>query len=451
MKRQLLDWKSIRQSIQNLPTSNRLFQACLDDIVLAEEQESGRVVFKLLVPSKVHKSRALKFLKEISGEISKKCSEPFRLEIIVNKEMAPPSPVAQEKTLTTPFSAPKKAAPPPIPKSTKYTFDSFVVGPSNQLAYGTSRQLAEKPFDGTSLFIYGTNGVGKTHLIYAVAHSIASQFPQIKVRHISGESFMRECVYHIQRKNMDLFKKKYREETDVLLIDDIHSLKGDHVQEEFFHTLESLYKRKCSIMFASDRHPEELGQLDARLKTRFTWGQCLDILPPEFETKFSILKNKAKQEHFLLSDDVLSYLVEISPHSARELEGVFSNLKAFSDFVHNGTLPDLEVIKRFFEKNKRRHLPKEEDISNQVCDHFQITKKELKSSKRLESLVIARHAYSYLMSKYLKYSLSNIGYLLGGRGHSTVINSIRRAEKLIESDILFKKKINSIKNTLYLS
>ncbi len=365
---------------------------------------------------------------------------------------------SDEKSLLDSTSpAPEKISAVNIKLNPSYSFENFVVGNSNKFAHAASVAVAEAPgLTYNPLFIYGGVGLGKTHLMQAIANYIIVQYPQANIMYVTSESFMNELISSIQTNRNVEFRDKYRN-VDVLLIDDIQFIAGrESTQEEFFHTFNALYESNKQIIISSDKPPQEIPTLEERLSSRFQWGLLADIQPPDYETRMAILKNKynnlqAKENFdFTISEDILSFIAEKSLTNIRQLEGALQKVFAFSRL--NNTPVDMngaeKILKDFFMSDVRMIYPK--DVIDIVCDYYNITEADIKGRNRAREVSYPRQIAMYIMREVTDYSLPKIGSLFGGRDHTTVIHACDKIATDIERDIDFKitvtDLINKVKN-----
>lgn len=332
----------------------------------------------------------------------------------------------------------------------RYTFDSFVVGESNQLAHAASKAVAERPAAAFNpLFLYGGAGLGKTHLIQAIGNRVLELNPRANVIYITSESFTNDFINTILEKknNMD-FRNKYRT-CDVLIIDDIQFISNkDQTQVEFFHTFNALYEANKQIIMTSDRPPKEIKELEERLRTRFEWGLITDIKPPDLETRVAILKKKAEEENFEVPDDILFYIAENLKSNIRNLEGVLKRLTAYNVLMGKPITMALadDAIKEFLNKSEDPHVNTEYILSI-VSNYFGLTSDEILSSKRTQEISYARHIAMYLLREFAHLSLPKIGKELN-RNHATIINGINNIKSSMESNEDTKKIIDELTKNL---
>lgn len=315
----------------------------------------------------------------------------------------------------------------------KYTFDSFVIGPSNQFAHAATRAVADAPGSGYNpLFIYSGVGLGKTHLLNAIGNYIMATRPSSRILYVSSEQFTNEVIQAILNNKTTELRNKYRNNIDVLLMDDIQFIAGkDRTVEEFFYTFNTLYEARKQIVITSDRFPKDIQHIDERLRSRFEWGLLADIQPPDIETRIAILKKKAAGEfpHVNFPDDVAMFLAENIKTNVRELEGALIRLGAFSSLT--GQELSYELAKRIFKDIIREREEKitVDKIQKIITTHFNIKMVDLKSKKRTKTLVVPRQIAMFLCRELLKMSFPEIGRLFGGKDHSTVIYACNLVEK----------------------
>lgn len=327
----------------------------------------------------------------------------------------------------------------------KYTFESFVVGPSNQFAQAAARSVSEaigKTYN--PLFIYGGVGLGKTHLISAVGHAVIDRNPNLTVLYVSSEQFTNEVVSAIRHDRMGEFKEKYRN-LDVLLLDDIQFIANKTAtQEEFFHTFNALYERQRQIVVSSDRPPKEITAVTDRLRSRFSMGLIADIQPPEIETKIAILLKKADRERITIPDEVAYYLASKIKSNIRELEGCLIRLGAQASLTGR-------PIDREMAKTTLRDLIEEdekpitgENIQKIVCDYFGLKLTDIKAKKRTKEVTLPRQIAMYIIKQLTDMSLSDIGKGFGGKDHATVIYACKQIEEKRTKDEAFNRMIENL-------
>src|SRR3989338_3356542 len=328
----------------------------------------------------------------------------------------------------------------------KYTFENFVVGASNQFSHAAAYAAAEQPGGSYNpLFVFGGVGLGKTHLLNAIGNHMLKKNPSLRICYISSERFMNELINCLRYEKMEFFRKKYRDQCDALLMDDIQFLAGkDRTQEEFFHTFNPLHGSRRQIVVTSDQFPKDIKGLEERLRTRFEWGLIADIQPPEMETRIAILKNKAESDDIYLPDDVAIYLATNIKSNVRELEGSLIRIGAFASLTGMEVSVDLakEVLKNVIQQQPVSISL--EDIQRNVATFYNVKVIDLKSKKKLKILSHPRQVAMYLCRKYTQKSFPEIGKTFGGKDHSTVMHAVRKISQMAQEDPVFKKDLDSI-------
>lgn len=368
---------------------------------------------------------------------------------LLNRDLKVRFDIAVEKLISSPQTFQRKIS---APFNHKYTFESFVVGKGNQLAHAACQAVSEFPGGHYNpLFIHGGVGLGKTHLLNAVAISAMRRHPEMKIIYISSEKFMNEFITSVQNNRMKDFRKKYRESTDMLLIDDIQFFGGKgSTQEEFFHTFNELRDSHRQIILTADKLPNELPGIEERLRSRFAWGLIADIQPPDFETRVAILRKKALTDKIGLSDDVALYLAEKIESNVRELEGVLIRLNAFSSLKGGLITIDLakEVLQNQFKPTSEEQRMTVEEIQKAVAQYYQIGLADLKSPRRLKNWAHPRQVAMYLCKKHLRLSFPEIGNRFGGKDHTTVMHACRKIERLLETNANLQNDIAILEKTI---
>ena len=331
----------------------------------------------------------------------------------------------------------------------RYSFDTFIVGPSNQFAHAACRAVAEAPSRSYNpLFIYGGVGLGKTHLMHAIGHYVLTHLKTLKLTYISSERFMNEMINALRYDRVLDFRERYRS-VDVLLVDDVQFLAGkEGTQTEFFHTFNALYDSQKQIVISSDCPPHEIPQLEERLRSRFEWGLIADIQPPDIETKVAILKRKAEAEAVGLPDNVALFIAGKIKSNIRELEGSLIRLIAYASLTGREISLSLaqDVLRNVLQHDDRAVTI--EVIQKFVADYYQLKPAELKSRNNSKSVAMPRQIAMYLCKNLTNASLPEIGKSFGGKHHSTVIHSIRKIEDLRQRDGDFNTLINTLSESL---
>ncbi len=346
--------------------------------------------------------------------------------------------------------APVVAAPPPAGLNPKYTFANFVIGPSNQLAHAAS--VAAAGGGGrrhNPLFICGGTGLGKTHLVHAVAYRVREERPDARILYLSAEKFINEFVESLKEQRMNEFRARYRDRCDLLLVDDIQFLANKtQTQEEFFHAFNTLHQADKQIIVTSDKYPQQLERMEERLISRFTWGLVADIQAPELETRVAIVRKKAQLEHIELADEVVLYIAQVVRSNVRELEGTLIRLAAKASLLKHPI--ELEFARNEITSvvGARANEASVEDVQRVVCHHFKLRSGELLSKDRHRSVAFARHVAMYLCKQRLKCSFPELGRAFGNRDHTTVMSAVRKVEHLRSSDAEVRAHIDALERKL---
>lgn len=331
----------------------------------------------------------------------------------------------------------------------KYTFDSFVVGASNELAFAACQSVAQKPGSKYNpLFLYGGVGIGKTHLIQAVGNTIATKNPDSKVLYISTEQFVQEFVDALRYRKTAAFARHYRS-ADVLIVDDIQFIAGkEKVQEEFFHTFNALHEANKQIILSADKPPRDIPTLEDRLRSRFAGGMGIDMQIPDFETRCAIVQTKASQHDTHLENEVVEYLASNLHTNIRELEGALNQLLAYCEM--RGLEPTLAIASSLLSVSKARpkHLSAKQ-IIERTARHFQLPVDDLVGPKRDKDIVVPRQVAMYLLRNELKLSFPKIAKELGRKDHTTAIHSVDKIDRELRSDTSLRISVSEIREHLY--
>ena len=319
-----------------------------------------------------------------------------------------------------------------LPGTEEYTFDKFVVGSSNKFAYAAARSVADEPAKSYNpLFIYGESGLGKTHLLYAIAHSIHEKYPDYRIVYIKGDSFTNELIAAIREGRNQEFREKFRS-ADIFLMDDVQFIAGrESTQEEMFHTFNTLYEAGRQIVFTADRPPKEMLRLDDRLKTRFEWGLPVDVQPPDYEPRVASIKNKAIRRGMNLPAPVLRYIADNITANVRQIEGTVNKILAFQELM--GEQVDVDTVTRAVRdmfKDKTEFLPSADVIIEEVGKFYNIEAQDIRGQARNKDTVLARQIAMYEIRRMTNLSLKEVGREFDGRDHTTVMHSIERIERL---------------------
>ena len=340
----------------------------------------------------------------------------------------------------------------------RYTFGHFVIGKSNELAAAAAAAVAEAPGKSYNpLFIYGATGLGKTHLMQAIAHRILQRDPSVRVTYITAEQFLNDVINSIEKRSMNEFKRRYRQ-ADLLLVDDVHVLAGkQQTQEEFFHTFNALYEAGRQIVLTSDRPPSEIPRLEDRLKSRFEWGMVADVSAPDLEHRIAILRRKAQMDHLehTIPDEVLHFIADHVQANVRELEGSIIKLLAFSSLRHRVVTVELarEALRdklRASDATPVRSTRQERvyQIQQAVAAEWGVTVDGLTSKTRTKVLTVPRQVAMYLTREIHGLQLVEIGAAFGGRDHSTVIHSLERVTSMSKEDAAFRARVEKVRETV---
>lgn len=333
----------------------------------------------------------------------------------------------------------------------KYTLDSFVVGSNNDLAYTVAQAIIEKPGERYNpMYVYGSVGLGKTHLIQAIGNEILKNKPELNVHYTTTEAFIGSFMSYLRSKNKrDNFSDRYKN-IDVLIMDDIQFIAGKETTEEaFFHIFNFLHQNNCQILISSDKPPKRISSLTDRLRSRLEWGMAIDIHMPDFETRCAILQSKAANSGFTLEKDTIEFIASNVKSNVRELEGVLNQLLAFCEM--RGIHPDKQVAEGIIgnvSRSRPKHLtPKQ--IVNKVASHFNVSVDEVVSPKRDQHIMIPRQIAMYLMRSELHTSFPSIARELGRKDHTTAIHSVDKITKAIKLDYAIRENVAEIREKLY--
>jgi chromosomal replication initiator protein len=342
---------------------------------------------------------------------------------------------------------------PTTPLNERYTFESFVIGKSNELAAAAAHAVSEAPGKTYNpLFIYGATGLGKTHLMQAIAHAVLLKDSSIRVVYLSAEQFLNEVIESMTARTTSEFRRRYRENVDLFLMDDVHFLAGkERTQEEFFHTFNALFEARKQIVLTSDRAPKEIPGLEDRLVSRFQWGMAADIGHPDLEHRVAILRKKAQQDHLELTipDDVLRFIAEHVRSSVRELEGCIIKLLLFASLKNREITIELarealsDKIRQGDDRGGHQSpaTPSIDRVQEVVARRWGVTPEGLRSKARTKTLTVPRQVAMYLARNMLGMQLVEIGQAFGGRDHSTVIHSVDKVERQMMRDRGFKERV----------
>ncbi len=344
------------------------------------------------------------------------------------------------------------SAPPKTPYllNPRNSFENYVVGSNNQLAHAACVAVCQAPAQAYNpLFLYGDTGLGKTHLMQAVGHQILKRNDAAKIAYVSSEKFTNEFINAIQENTLTRFRKRYRH-VDILLIDDIHFLSGkERIQEEFFHTFNELFESQKQIVLTSDRPASEIEKLESRLISRFQWGLVTDIQAPDFETRLAILRNKAKNLQFSVSEEVINFLAKRITKNIRRLEGSLIKVASYSGLT--GQSLDLTSVERLLAdilQEEAQHQVTIEMIQKKVVDFYELRQSDMVSKRRPNNIAFPRQIAMYLSRILTKNSLQEIGEAFGGRDHGTVMYACRTVENMMDQEDSIRTNVEYLKNQL---
>lgn len=329
--------------------------------------------------------------------------------------------------------------------SSRYTFETFVVGKTNQFAYSVSVNVSKNPGKKYNpLFIHGGVGVGKTHLMQAIGHSVLKTIKKAKVLYVSGDSFLNEMVTAMQNNKIQSFREKFRN-VDVLLVDDIQFIAGKvATQEEFFHTFNQLHQNSKQIVLTADKPPQEIKDLEARLVSRFESGMLVDIQPPDLELRMAILQKARDESGKKISNELIAYIAQKIEGNIRRLEGAFLKVIAYSENMNREITQGLiDEVLSDMSQNKVKKITID-TIINVVASHYKLNVSDFKAKKRSANIAIPRQIAMYLSRQLLDESVTKIGNEFGGRDHSTVLHAIQKVEYMMDKDISFKNEIEQL-------
>jgi chromosomal replication initiator protein len=394
----------------------------------------------------------------LEAQVSEVAGDAVRIEIRVAAPVAPeptpaPAPPVVDATESSRFGGGTEATDfPELPLNPHYTFETFVVGPSNQFVHAACESVARNPARAYNpLFIYGGTGLGKTHLLFAIANALRAQNPAIRITYVSAEEFTNQLIAGIKNSGhgMEAFRERYRSRSDVLLMDDVHNLVGkERTQEEFFHTFNALHQSNKQIILTSDKFPQDIPKLEERLRSRFTWGLIADIMPPELETRVAILERKAERDGLTLPSDVAFLIASRVPSNVRELEGALTRVVATCSLGGRRLTRETaaEALKHVLSETDKG--PSIETILRIVAEHFDVKIADLRGPRRHRTIAHPRSVAMYLCRKHSQASFPQIGESFGGKDHTTVIHACKKIEAAVASDPALRSLLQSIERKL---
>ncbi len=430
--------------------------------IRALEADEAQRLLVLLAPDGAH-ARWIEenFLGSIQQALRELTGGPFEIRVHPPKDGGPQeSPSTQPQTSPRDGDEARRRSTPeeraPAVSSARveipgligrYRFDTFVHGPNNQFALTAARAAADRPGSQYNpLFLYGGVGLGKTHLLHAVGHAVAAQNPAARIRYVTSETYVNDLIDAIRNDGMQAFRRTYRDDCDVLLVDDIQFIAGkDRTQEEFFHMFNTLHSNHKQIVMTSDQLPRSIPDMEDRLKSRLEWGLIADIKPPSFETRVAILKRKADEDEVPLNDAVAMLLARHITRNVRELEGALLRLAAHARIFGKPIDANMarEVLGDLVNEDLRRLTP--EAIAKAIAHEFHVTLADLKGPSRARTVSVPRQVAMHFIRTLTDASLPQIGRYFGGRDHSTVLSALKRVDKLRQADPTFDERIERLK------
>ena len=400
------------------------------------------------IPSTVFRQVLTRTYGEIVKAVFHEIGTPTaRVQYVCTEEEAPPAAAAAAAIPTKQSKLDFESSDHQL--NLRYTFDSFVVGKSNEFAHAAARAVAEQPSKAYNpLFLYGGVGMGKTHLMHAIGHTIKKRNPAMRLSYVSAEKFTIEVINSLRFDRMITFRDRFHT-VDVLLVDDIQFIAGkERTQEEFFHTFNALYEQQKQIVISSDCLPKDINSIEERLRSRFEWGLIADIQPPDLETKIAILQKKAENDRFPLPDDVAEYIARAIKSNVRELEGALTRLMAYASLT--GATVSLataqQVLRNIIASQEKRVTI--DLIQKRVSEHFNLREQDLKVRSNTRAIAFPRQVAMYIVKQLTTASLPEIGRQFGGKHHTTVLHSINKIEELRRSDKDLNRVITRLMDAL---
>ena len=412
-------WQSVLSRLQE-QLSETTIRTWFDEVDVVTMEDSA---FVLHCSNSFKKSTIeTRFMKHIKAALKDIFSSDLEVKILNDEQLAAYHGVAPDQ-------------PGSLLDSDAFTFETYVVGPQNKLAYAAARAVADKPAENFNpLFIYGDSGLGKTHLLYAIAHQVKRKREDLRIVYIKGDDFTNDMVHSIQTHTQSEFREKYRT-ADLLLMDDIQFSAGkQQTQEEWFHTFNALYESHKAIVLTSDRPPMEMKTLEDRIRSRLEGGMLADVQPPDLETRMAITRNKAQLLGMVLPGDVVEFIAENITSNIRQLEGVVKRLTAYREIL--GEEITVESVRRAIKDVIRvgAYVPTADIIITETARYFGLEEEHLRGQSRAKEVATPRQVAMYLCRNLTNISLEDIGAQFGNRNHSTVLSSIRKIEKLVKTD-----------------
>lgn len=442
-------WKNARPYIVKAINSEVAFNTYLKDAVVVSYDSN---VFTLGVSFPTKKNIiTIKYKKIIEDCLSKITGQPTKLNVIIGNS---PSPAVLTPTQETEIFPEEDLSDDIISKmhqsnlNERYTLENFVVGKSNSYAFAAAENVVNFPAQNNNpLFIYGKSGLGKTHLMQAIGNEILKRNPSMNVLYVTSEQFTNDMITFLKEKNMEEFRRQYRD-VDVLLVDDVQFIEGkDGTQEEFFHTFNSLHMKNKQIVLTSDRKPKDLITLEERLRTRFEWGLAIDIVLPDYETRVAILRKKAESLNIDIENEIYEYIAQRINSNVRELEGALSKIIAYAGISHKEIDIDLaEFALASIIPDEVKLTP--QAIIEGVSDFYNIGIDDIKGPSRIKELVMPRHVAMYLCKTLTDMNFVTIAKVFGNRDRTSVMHGVDRIMKNIQTDSNLKAEIEFITKDL---
>lgn len=416
-------------------------------------KETARDTWIIWTPNTFYKQKIEQQFQGAIRELEHKFSCHIDVQIKTKHSSTPSGSSTMDPIPPKPLVQTQAPLPTPVPSSftaqSKFSFDNFIVGPNNTFAHAIASAVASSPgISYNPFFIYSPVGLGKTHIMQAIAMSIQQNHPHYKIMYLSTEKFTNELISALQNKTIAQFRTKYRT-LDILLIDDIQFISGkERTQEEFFHTFNQLYNENKQIVLSSDHPPTEIPQLTDRLVSRFECGIIADIQPPDFETRVAILQKKAENIQMPVAKDILQYIATHFTSNIRELEGALLRIVALSTF--QSTSITLDMAQKLFHPQQQPTMTRltQELIQKVTCEHFHITIENLKSAKRNKMFVLPRQIAMYLCRELTEYSFSEIGSSFGGKDHTTIMHAYDKIKRKATTDEKLQYTLQELKEKI---
>ncbi len=421
------------------------FQSAIEDTM----GHGFEIVFKLTPPASSGEQPSLfQNTQKMNSEKKKKTAGDTRFTLT-------PTPEDQKNQVDSAFLKHMNPHDSGIVIDPTKTFDTYVVGPSNSLAFAAAKAVSEKPGkDGKyfSLYLHSASGLGKTHLLHAIANGIKEKYPHLAIKLTTGRDFMNSYVESIKNNHVNNFRKTFTEKVDIIIIDDIHELKDKTgTQNEFFHIFNELHRNGKQLIFTSDKSPKEIDGMEERIRTRFQWGLVVDISKPDFETRLAILKRKARDLDLHVPEDCIVLMAQNTQGSSsiRSLEGNLIKLSAYVD-IHKVEL-DMDIVKEQLKIQETSNSDRSiglEDVANAVAQYFKIPLADLKSKSRSKEIAYARHIGMYLSRRVIRATQQEIGLFYGGRDHTSVIHAAQKIHEQLDVDTELAKIIAEIEKSI---